>query len=337
LGGGEKPLLQLTGENARLKEIKGIAFANNGSVLMNPPEYLSSTEYNDFPAPAYHLLKNPKKYKKSILIISSRGCPFACHMCASSQIWGKRWIAQNAETMITHLQEVLKQFKGVNEIIFRYYDDMFTLDKERIKKFLTLLKKNEIDIVFKCESRVDSFDEEIASYLKEAGCKEVFFGIESGTQKFMDFIDKQITLEQAEKAVYAAHEHGLRVCGSFMIGYPGETKEDISQTIKFAKKLQLDRMQLSILTPFPGSGVYRDAERNGWLTCGDWGKYDGTFPVMKLENDLEKTLLLLLKRGYVSFYLDPRYLLRQIRKGHLIQEGHGKTILKTLIAYITSR
>lgn len=337
LGAGEKPLLQLTGKNARLQEIRGIAFTNNDFVIMNPPEYLSTTEYNDFPAPAYHLLKDPAKYKGSILIISSRGCPFGCHMCASSHLWGKKWIAQSAETMLTHLQEILRQLKGEKEIVFRYYDDMFTLDKERTKRFLALLKENRINIVFKCESRVDTFDEEIALYLKEAGCEEVFFGIESGTQEFMNFIDKRITLEQAEKAVHTAHKYGLRVCGSFMIGYPGETEEDVLQTIKFAKKLQLDRMQLSVLTPFPGTALYEEAEGNGLLKSYDWGKFDGTSPVMKLGNGLDKNLLQLLKRGYLSFYLDPRYLVRQIKKGYLVRQGYGRTILRTLIRYITSR
>ena len=335
VGAGEKPLLQLTEGNARLHEIKGIAFRTNG-VMVNPPEYLTQEEYNNFPAPAYHLLKDPARYKESILMISSRGCPFACRMCASSHIWGKKWIAQDAETMIDHLKEVLNQLKGVNDIVFRYYDDMFTLDKKRIKKFVKLLKENKITIDFKCESRVDTFNEEIASYLKEAGCKEVFFGIESGTQKFLDYIDKRVTLEQVEKAVATAHEYGLRVCGSFMIGYPGETEDDILQTIHFAQKLQVDRMQISILTPFPGTALFREAQEKGWCTCKDWEKYDGTYPVMKLENELDKKLLHLLKKGYLSFYLDPQYWYRQMRTGYLIREGYGKTILKTLVRYITS-
>lgn len=336
MGAGENPLLQLTERNARLHEIKGIAFRTNEVIMVNPPEYLTQEEYNNFPAPAYHLLKDPARYKESILMISSRGCPFACRMCASSHIWGKKWIAQDAETMIDHLKEVLNQLKGVSDIVFRYYDDMFTLDKKRIKKFVKLLKENKITIDFKCESRVDTFDEEIASYLKEAGCKEVFFGIESGTQKHLDYIDKRVTLEQVEKAVATAHEYGLRVCGSFMIGYPGETEEEVLQTIHFAKKLQVDRMQISILTPFPGTALYREAQEKGWCTCNDWEKYDGTYPVMKLENGLDKKLLHLLKKGYISFYLDPRYWYRQVRTGYLIREGYGKTILKTLVKYIAS-
>lgn len=335
IGAGEKPLLQLTGD-AQLQRIKGIAFRDNGALTVNPPARLTQHEYNAFPAPAYYLLKDPTRYKGSILLISSRGCPFHCSMCASSQMWGKKWVAQRAETMVDHLQEVLKHFKGVSGLIFRYYDDMFTLDKERIKKFATLLKKKGITITFKCESRVDTFDEEIASYLKEAGCTEVFFGIESGTQQFLNYIDKQVTLDQVENAVRTAHDHRLRVCGSVMIGYPGETEDDVLRTIRFAKKLKLDRMQLSVLTPFPGTGLYREAEEKEWLKCKEWRKFDGTYPVMNLENGLDKTLVYMLKRGYISFYLDPSYWYRQAQTGYLTREGFGKTILKTLVKYITS-
>lgn len=335
VGAGENPLLELTGQSP-LKEIKGIAYRDDKVVKVNSPEFLSQKEYNEFPPPAYHLLKDLERYKENILNISSRGCPFGCHMCASSELWGRKWIAQDAETMVNHLQEILKKFERISGLIFRYYDDTFVLERERITEFLRLLKEKEIHISFKCESRVDIFDEELALCLKEAGCTEVFFGIESGTQKFLNYIDKRITLEQAEKAVRIAHEYGLKVCGSLMMGYPGETEKEVMQSVIFAKKLELDRMQLSILTPFPGTKLFKEAEMKGWLKTRDWEKYDGATPVMRLEGDLDKKLLWLLKEAYLTFYLDPRYVRRQIKKGYLTREGYGKVIVKTFLKYITS-
>ncbi len=335
VGAGENPLLELTG-HAQLREIKGIVYRDDKVVKVNSPEFLSQKEYNEFPPPAYHLLKDLERYKENILNISSRGCPFGCHMCASSELWGRKWIAQDAETMVNHLQEILEKFEGIGGLVFRYYDDTFVLERERITKFLRLLKEKEIHISFKCESRVDIFDEELASCLKEAGCTEVFFGIESGTQKFLNYIDKRITLEQAKKAVRVAHEYELKVCGSLMIGYPGETEKEVMQSVTFARKLELDRMQLSILTPFPGTKLFKEAEMKGWLKTREWGKYDGATPVMKLEGDLDKKLLWLLKEAYLTFYLDPRYVARQIKKGYLTREGYGKVIVKTFLKYITS-
>jgi radical SAM superfamily enzyme YgiQ (UPF0313 family) len=334
-GAGESPLRALT-EGHPLKTIQGIAFRDNDSICVLPSQPLSLREYNDFPPPAYYLLRDLRKYKKNVLLNSSRGCPFHCSMCASSLLWGNRWIFQHPETMISHLEAVLSQFHGISPLMVRYYDDTFTVHKKRILKFLTLMKKKEIHISFKCESRVDTFDDELACALRESGCTEVFFGIESGNQKFLNGIDKRITLRQIVKAVETAHRRGLKVCGSLMIGYPGETMGDVRETIAFSKKLQLDRMQLSILTPFPGTPLFTEAQEQGWITTHDWNVYDGTYPVMHLKEYLENHLISLLKKGYVSFYLNPCYIYRQIKSGYLIQGGYGKEILSVLIKYLST-
>ena len=334
-GAGELPLGALA-DGHPLKSIPGIAFRKGDSLYSSPPEILSSQEYITFPPPAYYLLEDLDRYRKNVLLISSRGCPFRCSMCASSHIWGGHWVFQPPETMISHLEAVLSQFQGIYDMTLRYYDDTFTAHKPRIKHFLDLLKKRRIHISFKCESRVDTFDSELARDLKTSGCTEVFFGIESGNQQFLNKIDKQITLNQIEKAVHTAHRHGLSVCGSLMIGYPGETLQNVRETIVFAKHLELDRMQLSILTPFPGTRLFTQAQEQGWITTHDWNLYDGTYPVMHINGNLEHQLVSLLKEGYLSFYLDPLYLLRQIKTGHLIQEGYGKEIVKAFLKYIST-
>lgn len=334
-GAGEYALRALS-EGCSLKTISGIAFREGDSIISSPPQQLSSRDYNTYPPPAYYLLRNLNRYRENVLLISSRGCPFQCSMCASSHMWGSHWISQYPETMISHLEGVLSQFHGIGPLIVRYYDDTFTVDKKRIQKFLGLMKEREIHIPFKCESRVDTFDDELARTLKESGCTEVFFGIESGNQRFLDIIDKRITLGQVIEAVHIAHRHDLRVCGSVMIGYPGETPRDVKRTMAFAKELHLDRMQLSILTPFPGTHLFSEAEKRGWITTTDWDQYDGTFPVLHIDGNLEEHLTSLIKKGYLSFYLDPRYIIRQAIKGHLIQEGFGKVLIQILFKYLST-
>ncbi|MBU7032992.1 MAG: hypothetical protein HXS53_10705 [Theionarchaea archaeon] len=155
----------------------------------------------------------------------------------------------------------------------------------------------------------------MAIILKKSGCTEVFFGIESGNQQFLDVIDKRITLQQITDAVRIAHRHDLSVCGAMMIGSPRETLRDIGKTISFVKELHLDRMQLSILTSFPGTTLFKEAEKQGWIRSNDWNQYDGTYPVMHIDGNLEEDLTSLIKEGYLSFYLDPCYVLRQVRRG----------------------
>ncbi|MBU7032429.1 MAG: cobalamin B12-binding domain-containing protein [Theionarchaea archaeon] len=334
-GAGEHPLHELS-EAHPLTTIPGIGFRIGDSIVSSPPPMLSSADYNTYPPPAYYLLRDLNRYRKNVLLISSRGCPFQCSMCASSHMWGNNWISQHPETMISHLEAVLSQFHGINPVTIRYYDDMFTVDKKRIQKFYALLREKEISISFKCESRVDTFDDEIAVILKKSGCTEVFFGIESGNQQFLDVIDKRITLQQVTDAVRIAHRHDLSVCGAVMIGYPRETLHDIRKTISFVKELHLERMQLSILTPFPGTTLFKEAEKQGWIRSTDWNQFDGTCPVMHIDGNLEEDLTSLIKEGYFSFYLDPRYVLRQIRRGQLIRGGYGTTIIEILFKYLST-
>ena len=133
------------------------------------------------------------------------------------------------------------------------------------------------------------------------------------TKKILDWIGKKITIEQIIRAVKTIKRAGIQVLGSFIIGFPGETVNSVRQTINFAKKLDLDYAEFSILTPYPGTPIYEYAERNDLLLTKDWSKYTALEPVMKIKNITAKQLKSLLQKAYVSFYLRPKMIWKWIK------------------------
>ena len=148
--------------------------------------------------------------------------------------------------------------------------------------------------------------------MRKAGCWILFLGIESASQKILDWIGKKITIEQIRKAVKTIKRAGIQVLGSFIIGFPEETVNSVRQTINFAKKLDLDYAEFSILTPYPGTPIYKYAEKKGLLLTKDWSKYTALEPVMKI-NITAKQLKSLLQKAFISFYLRPKIIWKWIK------------------------
>jgi radical SAM superfamily enzyme YgiQ (UPF0313 family) len=154
--------------------------------------------------------------------------------------------------------------------------------------------------------------------MKKAGCWILFLGIESGSQKILDAIDKRISIEQVKKAVRILKDAGIQVLGSFMIGFLQDTVETIKQTIKFAKSLNLDYAEFSILTPYPGTPIYDYALKNNLLLTNDWSKYTSIEPIMKIKSVSERQLKALFRKAYISFYLRPRIFLKWLKNKQFI-------------------
>ncbi|MCD6362658.1 MAG: radical SAM protein [Synergistetes bacterium] len=321
-GEGEITLLELLQElekkEPNLKNVKGITWREkNGKIISNPPR-APIEDLDTLPFPAYDLLPMDRyKVNKKIItgtMITSRGCPFGCIFCSSSKLMGKRWRGRSPENVVEEMELLVKKY-GVNEIEF--LDDTFTFDKERAIKIANLIRRRDLEIAWGCSSRVDTLDDELARELKKGGCYRIYMGIESGSQKTLRLINKGITTEKAERAVSIAKAHGLEVIGSFIIGVPGETKEDILSTIRFAKKLGIDYAQFTLLTPYPGTPIYRYALENNLLLTKNWSLYGMLDPVMKVPGFTSKDLIKFIKRAYISFYINPAFFWKEIKKGRL--------------------
>ena len=324
-GEGEKAvveLLQALEHKQPLTKVPGISYRKDGGVVSNPPRS-QGIDLDSLPFLAYHLLPW-QKYKPHpphgralpfAAIITSRGCPYHCSYC-SKPVFGTRFRGQSPERVIEEVIYHQKRF-GIKE--FAFYDDVFTLDKERTHAIADEIIKRKLKIYWTCETRVNLVDKELLRHIRQAGCYSIAYGIESGSQEILKTLDKGINLEQVEQAVRLSREAGLQTIGYFMLGSPGESLETIDKTIQFAKKLKLDFTQFAITTPFPGTSLYdlymKDrTDTVPWENFVYQGTGTGVTPVFESSSLSRADLQYWVKRAYKEFYLRPSYIWQRIRQ-----------------------
>jgi len=316
-----KELIEAIEKGHDFKNIKGLSFRNK-KVTNNPPRELIKN-VDEIPMPSYDLLPMDR-YKadgvKFGTVITSRGCPFNCIFCSSSLQFGKRWRGHSAERVINELS-ILRNEYGRKTIEF--LDDTFTLVKPRAIDIANKIKKEGLDISWFASSRVDTFSKEIAEAMHKAGAHTVYFGIESGVQKILDFIGKRITPEQSKISVKNAKEAGLHTFGSFIIGFPQETREDINKTLKFSRKVGVDFAQFTVATPYPGTRLWNIALKEKLLTTMNWRKFTTLDPILKLKHFTRQQISRILQLAYIKFYLRPKVLIKDIiqDKGFIIKRA----------------
>ena len=210
--------------------------------------------------------------------------------------------------------------RTTNDIIFSiFYDDSFTLDKERVFTIAEKLIRSGIKIAWTCETRVNLVNKDLLRNMKRAGCYAVAYGIESASPEILKTLHKDITLEQVEEAVRISREAGLQIIGYFMLGSPGETPETIRQTIDFARNLKLDFAQFSVTTPFPGTDLYdlymQDRHENiPWESFVYSGADSQMAPLFESERLSRSDLKYWTRQAYRDFYLRPAYLWQRLKR-----------------------
>ncbi|RLF16500.1 MAG: B12-binding domain-containing radical SAM protein [Thermoprotei archaeon] len=327
-----KELLSAWERGLPLKGVGGITFRHKSKIRSNEPRPFMKN-LDELPFPAYDLLPM-KKYEISGHrfgnVMTSRGCPFKCIFCASSTLFGKKWRARSPENVIDELR-LLRDEYGIREIEF--LDDTFTLSKKRAERICDLMIRERLEISWSCSSHVNTVSKKLAEKLKKAGCHSVYVGVESGSQRILDIIGKNTTLEKAERAVKTLKEAGLNVLASFIIGVPGETVSTIKSTIRLAKKLKPTYAQFTLCTPFPGTKLFELALKRGLLLTRNWARYTTLEPVMSIPGMTAEQLKKWLRKAYLSFYLRPRFLLEQIlcRRFFVLK----KALLGTLASLMT--
>lgn len=254
-----------------LKKIKGLMFRYNKKVIdTGLSEFIQNLD--DLPLPARDLLD--KHYYKlpsfsgkgdiepTGMIMTSRGCPFNCRFCSSYAIWKQRIRFFSAERVVKEI-EIMYQDYGYKKISFA--DDVFTVNKPRLKKIISLLKEKGLlgKIKFVTMGRADSFDDETAKLLKELNVLLVTFGIETGSQKMLTYLKRgNITIQQGIDAINLAKKYNMMGGGFFMLGSPGETLQDMEETYQFIKNYCRESFAIHQIVPFPGTEIWDYAIKN---------------------------------------------------------------------------
>ena len=297
-----------------LKEVKGLIFRRDGKTVETPPR--EQVEDIDFlPFPSHELveidayLPSPTFYKSlpHANIIGARGCHYQCTFCHTDRHVRMR----SAENIVDEI-EMLYREHGVTDIAF--WDDTFTLSRERAMEFCRLMVKRDVRVHWAVNARVDRIDRELLVQMKKAGCWRVLYGIESGVQKNLDTLKKGTRLEQIRNAVTETDAVGIEAYGTFMFGIPGETFEEGLQTIDFACSLPLDYAVFVNLTPLPGTEVYNDLLK-GDITPAKFTENRFNFKNVSFvpEGMTEEQIRYLIQTGHRKFYMRPGLIWKKIR------------------------
>ena len=324
VGEGEQTIVELAeaifkSEQSRIPQIKGIVFRDGSKIIRTSPrEYIKGLDA--LPFPARHLFPPLEKYTylyyKSLplaTIITSRGCPYQCTFCDRA-VFGNQVRMRSIPNVLDEIEMLVKDY-SIREV--NIIDDLFTISHERVEEFCRGLLSRNLKISWSCMSRADRITPVTLRTMKQAGCWLICYGIESGNQKVLDMIKKNLTLHDIKRAVRWTHESGIQILGSFILGMPGEDEETLISTLRFAKNLPLDRVIFHILQPMPGSEIYKAALSIGALKKDvDYRYYHLYCFPEKLPFTSEGLTSQILRRyrrkAYRDFYLRPSYLFRQL-------------------------
>jgi radical SAM superfamily enzyme YgiQ (UPF0313 family) len=313
LGEGETTvvaLLSALASGTSLPEVPGIIF-RSGTDLVRTKRPIPIQDLDRLPLPAWDLVPNlARDYRPSApsylrlpatTIVTSRGCFGRCLFCNSKAIHGglRCFSAGYVLNMIRHLQN----HYGIRDLSI--YDDNFVYFPERIEKICRILLDEKIDLTWSCYSRVDQGDLELFKLMKRAGCWQISYGIESGSQAILDFIRKDVSLEQIARTVTLTKKAGLRTRGFFMIGHLTETKQTVWETIRFMQRLPLDDFHFTTFTPLPGTTAYRIADQYG-VFDKSWSKMNLQYPSFVPQGMTAAELEHLSKIAYRAFYFRPQ-------------------------------
>jgi radical SAM superfamily enzyme YgiQ (UPF0313 family) len=279
-GEGEYTMLALAdcllGGHGTLGEVTGITYTSNGDVIVAPdrPFILNPDE---LPTPARGLFPLPMYDRAMSVLMSRGGCPCDCAFCAVNNIWqgGRRF--RSAGNVVQEIVELIRT-EACDEINFA--DDTFTLSRKHVVKLCEAFAEagDVARCEWRCTTRVDMVDRELLEIMREAGCGSITFGVESGSQRILDAIDKRITREQVLEAVTTALELGMDVLCSFMFPHPDDTEDTVAEQKAFMDRLvELGAtVSLALTTPFPGTPYYENADALGIrMLTTRWDEFDG--------------------------------------------------------------
>jgi len=325
IGEGEITVCELIDaiENKKdFETVKGIVFRQQGKIIQTEPRELIQN-LDEISLPAWHLI-DIKKYRDAIsgkntfaTIISSRGCPYNCFWCDPEGRFGKTFRARSPQNLIKEIG-LLRDKYNVKEILF--YDDTFTVNKQRIIDFCRLLIDKKINIIWECRTRVNLVDEELIKLMAEAGCHRIRFGVESGNDEILNFVRKNITKNQVRKAFFWSKKYKIETFAYFMLGLPTETEQTIQETINFALELKPDYVMFSPTLVFnQGNDMFKWAAENGYIDKDYWTRYVRgenleTYPILNTPQLPKEKIIEYTKRAYRKFYLRPYFILKTITK-----------------------
>lgn len=334
IGEGEvitRNLLRAWESGRPLKEVPGIAFKDGDRVIYTGPGPIAQN-LDELPLPARHLVPMGLYQNRHFVsatdgayvhMMTTRGCPYGCTFCVVN---AKRQYRIRNPLSVVDEMEMLVRDHGATFIEF--FDPLFTVDKKNVMDICDEMARRRLPVEWQCTAHVQTVNEELLRAMKRAGCRNVAYGIETASSDLLAAVKKGSTPQKVRSAIDMTRRAGLNPHGLFMLGLPGETKEQSLQTIELALSLPIDFAQFSILIPYPGSEIYDklvaagklDQEGDPEEKVKNWKRFSAYLSYTELEpiyvppGRTGQELKDLQKMAIREFYLRPRQILKEIKK-----------------------
>jgi hopanoid biosynthesis associated radical SAM protein HpnJ len=323
-----------------LSELPGVSYRQDGVNIHNPEGgYIENLDELPWVSKVYKRDLDFRRYdvpfllKPYISFYTTRGCPAMCTFCLWPQTHsGHRWRLRSSQDVANECRFVLENFPGLKEIFFD--DDTFNYKKQRTLELCAELKK--LNFTWSCTSRVTT-DYETLKAMRDAGCRLLIVGYESGDEQILKNIKKGATIEGARRFTKDAHNLGLTIHGDFIVGLPGETRETLRNTIDFAKQLDVETIQVSLGHAYPGTEFYEYAKENNLVQLKMSDDEGHQLPNVVYPGILEKgEMMEWVERFYGEYYFRPKAAWRIVRKG-IFDGQERKRIYKEAKDYLSLR
>lgn len=311
-------LLKQLERKGSLSEVEGLSYREEARVIHNADRpFIRNLDENCLPArhlldQSKYLLPLPGKGMRRMTAIQAmRGCPFKCIYCY--RMFGRAVRFRDPVLVVDEIEDCINRY-SIEYVTF--VDDTFMINAERVIKLCEEMHKRKLDLSWRCYTRADTIREDLLRIMKDAGCKQISIGVESGNQEILNIAGKGVKLEQYVKAYELLGKVGFEKRGSFILGLPYENERTLRDTISFAKKLKLDRAFFNICTPYPGTELFQMAERgeglrlttNSWKEFMRWGN-----AVIELEDIPRDELIKWQKIAMMKFYARPRIIFHHLK------------------------
>lgn len=313
----EQTILEISQRKPWAK-IKGLTYKNGQKIIRNPDRpilmnldqlpYVSKIYKRDLPIGSYHL---PFALYPYISIYASRGCPNLCTFCLWPQTFtGRLYRQRSVKNVIAEIKWIKRNLPEIKEIFFD--DDTFTINKNWVRNFCKEVKP--LKVIWSANARAD-LSYELLKTMKEAGCRVLVVGYESGDEQILKNVKKRESLAQMKKFTHEAKKAGLMIHGTFVLGLPGETKKTVAKTFRFACDLDPDTLQVTIATPLPGTVFWSYCQENNFLKQSSLVNATGyQAPIVSYPHLSAKEIYQEVEKFHLKFYFRPSYILKTAKK-----------------------
>jgi anaerobic magnesium-protoporphyrin IX monomethyl ester cyclase len=281
IGEGEETMLDLCkciGSGLSPHEVMGIAFQKDGEFVATPPRPRIK-DLDSLPMPLWDSLGDLGRYlvpfhgRMTMSMNTSRGCPVLCSFCYTKKMWGCRWSSISAQRIVEEIRLIQSIEPRMNGVIFD--DDLFAGSIDRVREFCEIVIKDGSDLLWNCEFRADQISEGLLKLMKEAGCRQVLVGVESGSQRLLYLTLKKTTVEDLKRAFEIIRRTGIDGDALIMVGLPGESEDDFRRTEKLLDELRAYHYEFKVYMPYPGTELFEVAKAHGFIeakSLSEWAK-----------------------------------------------------------------